>query len=53
MSNTRPDILKIIQEVKEKRSNSIDLSNQSLTEFPEEILELDWLEKLISNLKNI
>ncbi len=52
-ANTRTEVLQIIKEVKEKRSNSIDLAFKFLTKFPGEILELDWLEKLISNLKNI
>ena len=39
--------LKLIQEAKEKRLTSLDLGNCGLTELPDELFELTWLEELI------
>ncbi|MBL0265422.1 MAG: leucine-rich repeat domain-containing protein [Leptospiraceae bacterium] len=66
MSNTRLDVLQIIQEAKEKKNKSLKLSTQKLTEIPLEIFDLEQLEVLdlrnnqiekipneISKLKNL
>lgn len=42
--------LKLIRETKEKRLTSLDLGNCGLTELPDELFELIWLEEL--NLSN-
>jgi internalin A len=39
--------LKLIKEAKEKRLTRLDLGNCGLTELPEELFELVWLEELI------
>ena len=46
MSNTRLDVLQIIQEAKEKKNKSLKLSTQKLTEIPLEIFDLEQLEVL-------
>lgn len=38
--------LKLIHEAKQKRLKTLDLSNCGLTELPEELFELDWLEAI-------
>ncbi len=38
--------LKLIAEAKEKRLISLDLGNCGLTELPDELFELEWLEEL-------
>ncbi len=38
--------LKLIAEAKEKRLISLDLGNSGLTELPDELFELEWLEEL-------
>jgi internalin A len=39
--------LKLIKEAKEKRLTRLDLGNCGLTELPDELFELVWLEELI------
>lgn len=39
--------LQLIREAKEKRLTRLDLGNCGLTELPEELFELDWLEELV------
>lgn len=39
--------LKLIAEAKRTRATRIDLGNCDLTELPEELFELTWLEELI------
>jgi internalin A len=39
--------LKLIREAKEKRLTRLDLGNCGLTELPDELFELTWLEELI------
>jgi internalin A len=39
--------LKLIQEAKEQRLTRLDLGNCGLTELPDELFELVWLEELI------
>ena len=41
--------LKLIQEAKDSRATRLDLGNCGLTELPEELFELTWLEELILN----
>ena len=41
--------LKLIREAKENRTTSLDLGNCGLTELPEELFELTWLEELKLN----
>jgi internalin A len=38
--------LKLIREAKETRATRLDLQNCGLTELPEELFELTWLEEL-------
>ena len=38
--------LKLIRECKETRSTRLDLGNCGLTELPDELFELVWLEEL-------
>jgi internalin A len=38
--------LKLIQEAKEQRLTRLDLGNCGLTELPDELFELTWLEEL-------
>ena len=38
--------LKLIKEAKEKRLTRLDLGNCGLTELPDELFELVWLEEL-------
>ena len=46
--------LKLIQEAKDKRLTRLDLGNCGLTELPDELFELVWLEELIlSNEKKL
>ena len=39
--------LKLIREAKESRATRLDLGNCGLTELPEELFELTWLEELM------
>lgn len=39
--------LRLIRKAKEKRLTSLDLGNCGLTELPDELFELTWLETLI------
>ena len=39
--------LKLIRKAKQKRLTRLDLGNCGLTEIPEELFELTWLEELI------
>ena len=39
--------LKLIREAKEQRLTRLDLGNCGLTELPDELFELTWLEELI------
>ena len=41
--------LQRIREAKEQRLTRLDLGNCGLTELPEELFELDWLEELFIN----
>lgn len=43
--------LKLIREAKENRSTHLDLGNCGLTELPDELFELTWLEELILSSK--
>jgi small GTP-binding protein len=38
--------IKLIRNEKEERTGKLDLGNCGLTDFPEELFELDWLEEL-------
>ena len=40
--------LKLIREAKETRATRLDLGNCGLTELPDELFELTWLEELIN-----
>ena len=43
--------LKLIREAKEARATRLDLGGCGLTELPEELFELTWLEELILSSK--
>ena len=43
--------LKLIEEAKEKRLTRLDLGNCGLTELPDEVFELVWLEEWIRKIK--
>ena len=42
-----------IREAKEQKLTRLDIGNCGLTEIPEEVFELTWLEELISKPKPI